>query len=71
MQEDQGSATLLYQVLGANARGQIEKSYLGDGSRTTRGFVKDAERLEFTNAAIGAPKPVQNFVYSRRPPVFE
>jgi RHS repeat-associated protein len=64
VQEAQGSSTVLYQVIGANARGQIEKSYLGDGSRTTRGFIKDSGRLQFTNAAIGASQPVQNLVYA-------
>jgi hypothetical protein len=62
VQEAQGSNTVLFQNVGANARGQIEKAYLGDGSRTTRGFVKNTERLAFTNAASGAAQ-VQNFAY--------
>jgi RHS repeat-associated protein len=57
-------ATVLYQTVGANARGQIEKAYLGDGSRTTRNYLKGTERLTFTNAAIGAAQPVQNFIYT-------
>jgi RHS repeat-associated protein len=62
IQEAQGSSTVLFQNVGANARGQLEKAYLGDGSRTTRGFVKNTDRLAFTNAAAGTPQ-VQNFAY--------
>jgi RHS repeat-associated protein len=62
VQEAQGSSTVLFQNVGANERGQIEKAYLGDGSRTTRGFIKNSERLAFTNAAAGTPQ-VQNFAY--------
>ena len=35
---------------------------MGDGSRTTREFIKNTDRLAFTNAAAGTPQ-VQNFVY--------
>ena len=54
---------MLYQTLGANARGQIVKAYLGDGSRTTNNFIKNTDRLAFTNAASGASN-VQNLVYT-------